>query len=62
MKVDTTLSSKEKRGTCKSFRDKSSKINCITVMDSKPVTMFSTTFGSESKIPMMRWVNDEKKR
>jgi len=60
--VDTTLDKKVKKGFLKSYFDVNSKVNCITVMNSKPVTILSTAHDIQPKIPMERWDKQAKKR
>lgn len=60
VKVDTKMSDKEPRGALKSSFDVNSELNCVTVMDSKPVTILSTAHGVQSKSFLERW--DKEKR
>jgi len=53
---------KSDRGTCSCVHDKNSSLNFITVMDSKPVSILSTKYGVEPKIPMQRYSDKVKKK
>lgn len=57
VKTKTDLPKNCVRGTCCSMCDKSSNLNCTTVMDAKPVSILSTACGVEPKIVMKRWVD-----
>lgn len=48
------------RGTTIAVHDSNSTLNYITVMDSKPVSILSTKYGNEPKMPMQRY--HEKKK
>jgi len=54
VKINVDLPKKCDRGTTTSVHDKSSKINHVTVMDSKPVSILSTDYGDENKVTMSR--------
>jgi len=54
-KTDTKLPDKSTRGTLKCFFEESTKINCVTVMDSKPVSILSTAHGIFPKRPLQRF-------
>jgi len=62
VKINVDLPKKCDRGTTTSVHDKSSKINYVTVMDSKPVSILSTDYGDENKVTMSRYVDKEKKK
>lgn len=48
------------RGTTIAVNDQNSKLNYITVMDSKPVSILSTKYGNEPKAQMQRCHNKKK--
>lgn len=52
---------KSDRGQCLVAHDKNSKLNYITVMDPKPVSVLSTGFNDEPKVPIQRWHEHAKK-
>lgn len=54
------LNKKANRGSYIAMHDAKSNINYVTVMDSKPVSMLSTTYGTEPKGQMSRCVNKTK--
>jgi len=51
---------KAERKTIISVHEANSKLNYITVMDSKPVSILST-FGDEPKVEMQRWHKKSRK-
>jgi len=61
VKYKLEMPKKSDRGTCLVAHEKNSKLNYITVMDSKPVSILSTGFNDEPKAPMKRWHKQTKK-
>ena len=55
LKAKIDMPKKAARGTTISLHDGNSKLNYITVMDSKPVSVLSTEYGDEPKVEMERW-------
>ncbi|EFN77915.1 PiggyBac transposable element-derived protein 3, partial [Harpegnathos saltator] len=55
VKVNVNMSKYVSRGICVTFYDTNSKVNYITVMDSKPVSILSTHYGIYPKVTMNRY-------
>ena len=53
---------KAARRTTISLHDGNSKLNYITVMDSKPESVLSTEYGKEPKVEMKRWHEKSKQQ
>ena len=62
VKAKIDMPKKAARGTTISLHDRNSKLNYITVMDSKPVSVLSTEYGDEPKIEMERWHEKSKQQ
>ena len=55
VKAKIDMPKKPARRTTISLHDGNSKLNNITAVDSKPVSVLSTEYGDEPKVEMERW-------